>query len=63
MASIKKIVYAAAGYAVAEKTYDDATATTEDAPVSLFHDSPYSISKLMGNYMETSILNSTVFLS
>ena len=48
MASIKKIVYAAAGCAVAEKTYDDATATTEDAPVSLFHDSPYSISKLIG---------------
>ena len=25
-----------------------ATATTEDAPVSLYHDSPYSISKLIG---------------
>lgn len=46
--SIKKVVYAAAGCAVAEKTYDDASATTEDAPVSLFHDSPYSISKLVG---------------
>lgn len=46
--SLKKVVYAAAGCAVAEKTFDDATATREDAPVSLFHDSPYSISKLIG---------------
>ena len=46
--SLKKVVYAAAGCAVAEKTFDDATATLEDAPVSLFHDSPYSISKLVG---------------
>lgn len=45
---LKKVVYAAAGCAVAEKTYDDATATTEEAPVSLYHDSPYSISKLLG---------------
>ncbi len=46
--SLKKVVYAAAGCAVAAKTFDGATATTEDAPVSLFHDSPYSISKLVG---------------
>ncbi|MDB9891238.1 NAD-dependent epimerase/dehydratase family protein [Alphaproteobacteria bacterium] len=46
--SIKKVVYAAAGCAVAEKTYEDATPTTEDAPISLFHDSPYSISKIVG---------------
>jgi len=46
--NLKKVVYAAAGCAVAEKTFDDATATTEDAPTSLFHDSPYSISKLIG---------------
>lgn len=45
---LKKVVYSAAGCAVAEKTFDDAVATTEDAPVSLFHDSPYSISKLIG---------------
>jgi len=45
---LEKVVYAAAGCAVAEKTYDDPTATPEDAPVSLFHDSPYSISKLIG---------------
>lgn len=46
--SLKKLVYAAAGCAVAEKTYGEAAATPEDAPVSLFHDSPYSISKLIG---------------
>ncbi|MCA3267124.1 MAG: NAD-dependent epimerase/dehydratase family protein [Azospirillum sp.] len=46
--SLRKVVYAAAGCAVAEKTFDGASATTEDAPVSLFHDSPYSISKLVG---------------
>jgi len=45
---LKKVVYAAAGCAVAEKTFDGASATREDAPVSLFHDSPYSISKLVG---------------
>lgn len=45
---VRKVVYAAAGCAVAEKTFDEAVATPEDAPVSLFHDSPYSISKLVG---------------
>jgi nucleoside-diphosphate-sugar epimerase len=46
--SLRKVVYAAAACAVAEKTYDAPTATTEDQPVSLFHDSPYSISKIIG---------------
>jgi len=46
--NLEKVVYAAAGCAVAEKTFDDAKPTPEDAPVSLFHDSPYSISKLVG---------------
>lgn len=46
--SLSKLVYAAAGCAVAEKTFGEAKATEEDAPVSLFHDSPYSISKLIG---------------
>jgi UDP-glucose 4-epimerase len=48
MSSLRKVVYAAAGCAVAEKTFDGASATKEDAPVSLHHDSPYSISKLVG---------------
>ena len=46
--TLKKVVYAAAACAVAEKTYDTPTATTEEQPISLFHDSPYSISKLIG---------------
>lgn len=45
---IRKVVYAAAGCAVAVKTHNEPAATHEDAPVSLFHDSPYSISKLIG---------------
>lgn len=46
--SLKKVVYAAAACAVAEKTYDIPTATTEDQAVTLYHDSPYSISKIIG---------------
>jgi UDP-glucose 4-epimerase len=46
--SLRKVVYAAAACAVAEKVYGGAQATTEEQPVSLFHDSPYSISKLVG---------------
>lgn len=46
--SLKKVVYAAAACAVAEKTYDAPSATTEDQPVTLYHDSPYSISKIIG---------------
>ena len=46
--NLMKVVYSAAGCAVAEKTYGEPVATTEDAPVSLYHDSPYSISKLVG---------------
>lgn len=45
---LKKVVYAAAACAVAEKTYDTPTATTEEQPVTLYHDSPYSISKVIG---------------
>jgi UDP-glucose 4-epimerase len=46
--SLQKVVYAGAGCAVAAKTFDQAVATAEDAPVSLLHDTPYSISKLVG---------------
>ncbi len=46
--NIKKVVYAAAGCAVAEKTLNTPKPTFEDQPVSLFQDSPYSISKLVG---------------
>jgi len=45
---LKKVVYAAAACAVAEKTFDAPQATTEDQPITLYHDSPYSISKIVG---------------
>lgn len=45
---IKRVVYSSAGCTVAEKTYDEAQATQEDAPVSLYLDSPYQISKIIG---------------
>ncbi len=47
---IRKVVYSGAGCAVAKKTFDDAEATCEDAPVSLDMDSPYSISKIVGEF-------------
>ena len=47
---IKRVVYASAGCTVAEKTFDEAKATKEDAPVSLHLDSPYQISKIVGEF-------------
>jgi nucleoside-diphosphate-sugar epimerase len=47
---IKRVVYASAGCTVAEKTFEGAQATQEDAPVSLWLDSPYQISKIVGEY-------------
>jgi len=47
---LRKLVYAGAGCAVAEKTFDEASATSEDAPLSLQMDSPYSISKIVGEF-------------
>ena len=47
---LKKWVYSGAGCAVAEKTFGDAIATPEDAPISLKMDSPYSISKIVGEF-------------
>lgn len=46
--NLKKVVYSSAGCTVAEKTFDKAGATAEDAPVSLWLDSPYQISKIIG---------------
>ena len=48
--SLRRVVYASAGCTVAEKTFDGAEATTEEAPVSLWLDSPYQISKIIGEY-------------
>lgn len=47
---LKKIVYASAGCVVAEKTYDSPNATAEDANISLYLDSPYQISKMIGEF-------------
>ena len=46
--ALEKVVYASAGCTVAEKTFDGAAATSEDAPVSLWHDTPYQVSKIVG---------------
>ena len=43
-----RVIYSSAGCTVAQKTFDEATATTEDDPVSLWLDSPYQISKIIG---------------
>ena len=48
--NIKKVVYSSAGCVVAEKTFERAKATTEDAPISLHLDSPYQISKIIGEF-------------
>jgi UDP-glucose 4-epimerase len=47
---LRRVVYASAGCTVAEKTFEGASATQEDAPVSLYLDSPYQISKIVGEY-------------
>ncbi len=47
---LRRVVYSSAGCTVAEKTFDKAEATTEDAPVSLYLDSPYQISKIVGEF-------------
>jgi nucleoside-diphosphate-sugar epimerase len=47
---VKKMVYSGAGCAVAEKTYENARPTEEDDPISLEMDSPYSISKIVGEF-------------
>jgi UDP-glucose 4-epimerase len=48
---IRAVVYSGAGCAVAEKTFDDASATEETDLVSLQNnDSPYSMSKIFGEF-------------
>jgi len=47
---LKRVVYSAAGCSVAEKTFDTAQATEETDLVSLWMDSPYSMSKVFGEF-------------
>ncbi|MGE3724348.1 MAG: NAD-dependent epimerase/dehydratase family protein [Candidatus Sericytochromatia bacterium] len=44
------VIYSSAGCVVAEKTFDNATATQEDASISPYMDSPYQISKIIGEF-------------
>jgi nucleoside-diphosphate-sugar epimerase len=46
--NLRRVVYSSAGCTVAEKIYGEARPTTEDDPVSLHLDSPYQISKIVG---------------
>jgi len=48
--NLKAVVYSSAGCTIAKKTYDDVEATKEDATVSLYLDSPYQISKIIGEF-------------
>jgi UDP-glucose 4-epimerase len=47
---LKKLVYSSAGCSVADKTFEDATATEEKEYTNIKHDSPYSISKIIGEF-------------
>jgi len=48
--ALKKVVYSSAGCSVAEKTFGEARATEETELVSLTQDSPYSMSKIFGEF-------------
>jgi nucleoside-diphosphate-sugar epimerase len=47
---LRKLVYAASGCTLAEHTDEEAEATSEDGPVPLDLDSPYQISKVVGEF-------------
>lgn len=47
---IKKVVYSSAGCSVAKKTFNKAEATIENSPIEINQDSPYSISKIIGEF-------------
>ena len=47
---LRKLVYAASGCTLAAHTYGDAEPTTEDGAVPLELDSPYQISKVVGEF-------------
>ncbi|MBN1689474.1 MAG: NAD-dependent epimerase/dehydratase family protein [Dehalococcoidia bacterium] len=47
---LKKVVYSSAGCSVARKTHAKADATTENDPIEIRQDSPYSISKIIGEF-------------
>ena len=49
-ARLRKLVYAASGCTLAPHTYGEAEAVEEDGPVPLDLDSPYQISKVVGEF-------------
>jgi UDP-glucose 4-epimerase len=55
--NLKKLVYSSAGCSVAEKTFDNAKATVEQEFTSIKHDSPYSISKIIGEFYSVYYFN------
>lgn len=55
--NLKKLVYSSAGCSVAEKTFDEPTATVEKEITSIKHDSPYSISKIVGEFYSVFYFN------
>jgi len=54
MPALRSVVYSSAGCTVAEKTFGAAAPTPEDKPVSLYLDTPYQISKIIGEYYANS---------
>jgi nucleoside-diphosphate-sugar epimerase len=54
---LKKLVYSSAGCSVAEKTFGEATATKEQEFTNIKHDSPYSISKIIGEFYSVYYFN------
>jgi len=48
--TLRKVVYAASGCTLAPHTFDRAEPTEEDGPVSFDLDSPYQISKVVGEF-------------
>lgn len=47
---LNRVVYSSAGCSVAKKTFGEAVATTEGSGIELNQDSPYSISKIIGEF-------------
>ncbi len=54
---VKKVVYSSAGCSVAAKTFERASATDETDVVALKQDSPYSMSKIFGEFYSVYYFN------
>ena len=56
---LQKVVYSSAGCSVAEKTFGAAKATEESDIVSIHQDSPYSMSKIFGEFYSSYYFHQT----